>query len=61
MGGLRVAPRTLSVECRLPLGKGDPPHGLRVRTEDAAVNITFVQGGAQSPKMGSWAQEAAGG
>ena len=28
MGGLRVAPRTLSVECRLPLGKGDPPRGL---------------------------------
>ena len=45
MGGLRVALRTLSVECCL-LQESDP----RPRSENTAVNITFVQGGAQEPQ-----------
>ena len=53
MGGLRVALRTLSVVCCL-LRESDPRAywHQRARTEDTAVNITFVQGGAQEPQSG---------
>ena len=49
MGGLQVTLRTLSVECRL-LRESDA--GTRARAEDAAVNISFVQGSAQEPQSG---------
>ena len=37
------------------------PAGTRARTEDTAVNITYVQGGAQEPQSGFWCRGGRGG
>ena len=48
IGGLRVALRTRPSS----VASLTPPADPRARAEDTAVNITFLQGGAQEPQSG---------